>query len=66
MREGLINGHRPSAAGYAGLPAAGCPRQAGCGKLAAMPWTPYADWIDVAVSTMGLLLVVWLVLRPRR
>ena len=30
-----------------------------------MPWTPYADWIDVVVSTTGLLLVVWLVLRPR-
>jgi hypothetical protein len=31
-----------------------------------MPWTPYADWIYVVVSTSGLLLVVWLVLRPRR
>jgi hypothetical protein len=30
-----------------------------------MPWTPYADWIYVVVSTTGLLLVVWLVLRPR-
>mgnify|MGYP003338259248 FL=1 len=30
-----------------------------------MPWTPYADWIYVVVSTSGLLLVVWLVLRPR-
>ena len=28
-------------------------------------WTPYADWIYTAVSTTGLLLVVWLVLRPR-
>ena len=31
-----------------------------------MPWTPYADWIYVVVSTTALLLVVWLVLRPRR
>jgi len=30
-----------------------------------MPWTPYADWIYAVVSTSGLLLVVWLVLRPR-
>ena len=30
-----------------------------------MPWTPYADWIFTAVSTTRLLLVVWLVLRPR-
>ena len=30
-----------------------------------MPWTPYADWIDAAVSTAGLLLIIWLVLRPR-
>lgn len=30
-----------------------------------MPWTPYADWIYVVVSTSGLLLIVWLVLRPR-
>ena len=30
-----------------------------------MPWTPYADWIYVVVSTTGLLLFVWLVLRPR-
>ena len=30
-----------------------------------MPWTPYADWLYVIVSTSGLLLVVWLVLRPR-
>jgi hypothetical protein len=30
-----------------------------------MPWTPYADWIYVVVSTSGLLLFVWLVLRPR-
>ena len=30
-----------------------------------MPWTPYADWLYVIVSTTGLLLVVWLVLRPR-
>jgi len=31
-----------------------------------MPWTPYADWIDTVVSTAGLLLIIWLVLRPRR
>jgi hypothetical protein len=30
-----------------------------------MFWTPYADWIYTAVSTAGLLLIVWLVLRPR-
>jgi len=30
-----------------------------------MFWTPYADWIDTAVSTAGLMLMVWLVLRPR-
>jgi hypothetical protein len=30
-----------------------------------MPWTPYADWIYTAVSTAGLLLIIWLVLRPR-
>ena len=30
-----------------------------------MFWTPYADWIYTAVSTMGLLLIVWLVLRPK-
>jgi hypothetical protein len=27
---------------------------------------PYADWIYTAVSTTGLLLIVWMVLRPRR
>jgi hypothetical protein len=31
-----------------------------------MPWTPYADWIYTAVSTAGLLLIIWLVLRPQR
>jgi len=31
----------------------------------ALFWTPYADWIYTAVSTSGLLLIVWLVLRPR-
>ena len=31
----------------------------------ALFWTPYADWIYTVVSTGGLLLVVWLVLRPR-
>jgi hypothetical protein len=30
-----------------------------------MPWTPYADWIYTVVSTAGLLLIIWLVLRPR-
>ncbi len=30
-----------------------------------MPWTPYADWIYMAFSIAGLLLFVWLVLRPR-
>ncbi|WP_256437234.1 hypothetical protein [Synechococcus sp. LA31] len=28
-------------------------------------WTPYADWIYTVGSTTGLLLIVWLVLRPR-
>ena len=31
----------------------------------ALFWTPYADWIYTSVSTAGLLLMVWLVLRPR-
>ena len=31
-----------------------------------MPWTPYADLLYAVVSTTGLLLFVWLVLRPRR
>jgi hypothetical protein len=30
-----------------------------------MFWTPYADWIYTVGSTAGLLLMVWLVLRPR-
>ena len=30
-----------------------------------MPWTPYADWIYTVISTAGLLVFVWLVLRPR-
>ncbi len=30
-----------------------------------MFWTPHADWIEAVLSTTGLLLVVWLVLRPR-
>ena len=34
-------------------------------QAAPMPWTPYADWIFTALSTTSLLLVVWLVLRPR-
>ena len=29
-----------------------------------MFWTAHADWIKAALSTSGLLLVVWLVLRP--
>lgn len=28
-------------------------------------WTPYADWIYTVVSTVGLLLIIGLVLRPR-
>ena len=31
----------------------------------ALFWTPYADWVFTAVSTSGLLLIVWLVIRPR-
>jgi hypothetical protein len=31
----------------------------------ALFWTPYADWIYTVISTGGLLLFVWLVLRPR-
>ena len=30
-----------------------------------MPWTPYSDWIFTAVNITSLLLMVWLVLRPR-
>jgi len=30
-----------------------------------MFYTPYADWIYTVVSTAGLLLIVWLVLRPK-
>jgi hypothetical protein len=30
-----------------------------------MFWTPYADWIYTVVSTGGLLLIIWLVLRPQ-
>jgi hypothetical protein len=30
-----------------------------------MVWTPYADWIFTVVSTTSILVVVWLVLRPR-
>jgi len=32
---------------------------------AALFWTPYADWIYTIVSTTGLLVIVWLVLRPQ-
>ena len=28
-------------------------------------WTPYADWLYAISSTLGLLMVVWLVLRPQ-
>lgn len=31
-----------------------------------MPWTPYADWIFMVVSTGSILLIAWLVLRPRQ
>jgi hypothetical protein len=31
----------------------------------ALFWTPYADWLYTVGSTAGLLLIVWLVLRPR-
>jgi hypothetical protein len=30
-----------------------------------MIWTPYADTIYAVVSISGLLLFIWLVLRPR-
>ena len=33
--------------------------------LLAIFWTPYADWIYTVGSTLGLLLIVWLVIRPR-
>jgi len=33
--------------------------------LPPMPWTPYADWIFTLGSTATILLVTWLVLRPR-
>ena len=35
-------------------------------SLLGLYWTPYADWIYTAVSTAGLLLIIWLVLRPQR
>jgi hypothetical protein len=31
----------------------------------ALFWSPYADWIYTVLSTTGLLLIVWLVLRPK-
>jgi hypothetical protein len=31
----------------------------------ALFYTPYADWIYTVVSTTGLLVIVWLVLRPK-
>jgi hypothetical protein len=33
--------------------------------LLSLPTTPYADWIYTITSTTGLLVIVWLVLRPR-
>ncbi len=36
------------------------------GLILGLFWTPYADWIYTAVSISGLLLMVWLVLRPPR
>ena len=30
-----------------------------------MVWTPYAEWIFTVVSITSLLVVAWLVLRPR-
>jgi hypothetical protein len=36
------------------------------GLLLGLFWTPYADWIYTVVSISGLLLMVWLVLRPPR
>ena len=30
-----------------------------------MPYTPYADWIFTVVGIGGILLIAWLVLRPR-
>ncbi len=34
--------------------------------LSSLPTTPYADWIYTVTSTSGLLVIVWLVLRPRQ
>ena len=31
-----------------------------------MFWTPYADWIYVVVSLIGLTFITWMVLRPRQ
>ena len=31
-----------------------------------LPYTPYADWIYVVMSTTVLLTIVWLVLRPKQ
>jgi hypothetical protein len=33
--------------------------------LLAAFWTPDVDWLYALSSTVGLLLIVWLVLRPR-
>ena len=55
MREGLITASHVFRARY--------PRP--MPPTLALFWTPYADWIYTAVSTTGLLLIVWLVLRPK-
>jgi hypothetical protein len=34
--------------------------------LLSLHTTPYADWTYTITSTAGLLLIVWLVLRPRQ
>ena len=34
--------------------------------LLSLPTTPYADWIYTITSTAGLMVIVWLVLRPQQ
>ena len=59
MREGLITAPRHLLARYPQ------PRTLEMPQLLALFWTPYADWIYTVMSTAGLLLIVWLVLKPR-
>ena len=59
MREGLITATRRLLARYPEARTLPMPHPL------ALFWTPYADWIYTVMSTAGLLLIVWLVLKPR-